>query len=210
MNKGGKFVRKMIITTALTLCLSTQVHAITISPLPRIDMIDGMAKVHIDQDNSYWRADVYKVSTASGAEILEPAPDVVVAPKIFKAPRSVKIATKRQPDGSNEIFYRLVLSQQIKSDSVTNIQPKITISIPVVQAPTKISAAYVCEAGGMIRNTGNVHLKALLEDNQPVYVLPGSSRVVKSGSKNAESGQVLCPGLVPALVDSVGGEKNEG
>lgn len=182
---------KIIIIVAVALTASLQAHAITISPLPRVDMVDGVATVHADNDDNYWRADIYRVTIEGDSEKLVPAPEVIVSPRMFKAPRDVRIATKRQPDGNKELFYRLVLSQQLKAEEGAGIKSKLTISIPVVQAPTKPSPAFVCE-DGKIRNTGNVHIKALIDNKPPLYILPGTTRALLSGAKNADGGRVLC------------------
>lgn len=186
-------MKKIILATTVALGLATQAQAISISPLPRVDLKAGVATVRVDQDDSFWRADIYRVVMDENGEKLEPATDVVLSPRIFKAPRGLRIATKQAPTGQKELFYRLVLTQQVKAEEGSGIRPKFTISIPVVQAPARPAPGYVCDQTGRIRNTGNTHIKAVVENKQPLYILPGTSRSVAASAKNAEGGAILCP-----------------
>lgn len=187
----SKTLITLITIIALALGAPSQGHAIAISPLPRVDLTDGVATVQVARDDSYWRADIYRVTVDGDSEKLEPAKDVLVSPRMFKAPKTIRIATKLQPDGSQELFYRLVLTQQVKAEGATGILPKFTISIPVVQAPEKPAPSFLCEANGKIHNTGNIHIKAITSGGKPFYILPGATREMPEGLKN-EDGALLC------------------
>lgn len=175
-------ILRSAIAAAVLLLAAQQAQAISITPLPRVDLKDGVATVRATGDDNMWRAQVFRVVQDDGVESLEPAPDVMVRPELFKAPRGIRIATKKLPDGSKELFYRLILTQQIKADSgQTGLRPKLTISIPVVSAPAQPIGGYKCDEG-KITNTGNTHIKLVVENSKPLYVLPGSTMALPAGA----------------------------
>lgn len=176
---------------------SGQAEALNLSPLPRVDMKDGVATVNVSNSDSSWRADIYTVEIKDDEEVLTPAKDIIVAPRIFKAPGSVRIATKSAPTGQKELFYRIKLTQQVPA-ATSGIVPRLSVSVPVVQAPKQPRVDFVCE-GGKIINKGNVHVKAV-DGKRIVYVLPGTARSVSAGATNAEGGDILCPGATAVEV----------
>lgn len=190
-----KTLKKSVLELAGTLSLfavllaALPAQALTISPLPRIDMVDGVGTVRAGDDGNYWRAEVYEVDQSGGEDILVPARDVVVSPRMFKAPKSVRIATKIPPDGKRELFYRLILTQQVQREN--GLKSQLSISIPVVQPPSDPVAQHTCFAG-KVTNTGNVHIRATTEDRRVIYILPGAVREVPLGAKNTETGETLC------------------
>lgn len=167
---------------AMLFC-STQASALTLSPLPRVDMIDGVATLSVGNDDGHWRADLYKMR---GTHMV-PAVDAMVAPRIFRAPTIVRIATKKVPDGEREIFYRLVLTQQIKPSA--GVQPRLSVSIPVVQSPRNSVSQYKC-LGGSVANTGNTHLKIMHKDGI-LYVLPGVTAILPADA-TVDTGKAVC------------------
>lgn len=166
-----------------------------ITPLPRVDMRDGVGTVSVEGGTAYWRAYVFSVTPQKNADgtvsdLLVPAKDVTVSSPIFGSPGSVRVATKSSPDGSREIFYRIVLVQQKPPEG--GIKKRFSVSIPVVQAPNDPKSSYECRQGGVIHNTGNVHLKALVSTKDFIYVLPGTSKKVPASATD-EKGRKLCP-----------------
>lgn len=181
---------KFIFSAFICSMAAGQANALTISPLPKVELVDGVGTVLAEKNADYWRAEVFRVEIRDDEEKLIPTSDVFVSPRLFKAPKSVRIATKSRPDGSRELFYRLVLTQQIRSEEATGIKPRLTISVPVVQAPKVQKVDFICE-DGRLKNTGNVHIKGMA-NGKLYYILPGTTRSLPAGAQNAEDGSILC------------------
>ncbi len=182
---------KIVIAAATCFLAVGQANALTINPLPRVDLVDGVGTIWAENNDEYWRADIFRVEIVNDQEELIPAPEVFVSPRLFKAPKGVRIATKNRPDDSKELFYRLVLTQQMRREEATGIKPRISISVPVVQAPRFQKVDFVCEEG-RLKNTGNVHIKGMA-NGKIYYILPGTTRSLPAGAQNAGDGSILCP-----------------
>ena len=167
--KAKTFIATCLITSAF----AGAAHAVTIAPLPRIDLDrDGSANVWVTEDDHYWRARVYSVDQATGEEVLRETEEVEVDPELFKAPATIKVSTTLPPTGNQEKYYRLVLTMQVTKEELAfakgvMVAPKMII--PLVWAPDKPAESFVCLPNGEIKNTGNVHIKLKINGEAKAY-----------------------------------------
>lgn len=193
---------KTIITSIFAmavLLLTSSAYALLVSPLPKVEIPKGekAATLRITDDDHTWQAYVYRVEQSEdGKETLIESEDIIVYPTVFKAPRSLKLVLNRPVDRSAESYYRIIV-RQINVDKGTGVKALLELSIPVFVKAEKenISKRIICGDSITIENSGNTHLKFIVNEKAPLYVMQGKTITIQKVSLKDEDGKEYCGGI---------------
>jgi len=186
------------IISIAALLLTSSAYALLVTPHPKIEIPKGEKAVtlHINDDDHTWQAYVYRVEqSGDGKETLIESEDIIVYPTVFKAPRSLKLVLNRPIDRSTESYYRIIV-RQIDVDKGTGIKALLELSIPVFVKAEKenISKRIICGDNITIKNSGNTHLKFIVNKKAPLYVMQGKTITIQKVSLKDEEGKEYCGG----------------
>ena len=156
------------------LAIGASLWAMTIYPIPiYIKEPMKIKQLNIKEDNSKYQVFVKGDS------------DLVVYPKIFKAPKSIKILYKgKKPQVEKN--YRIVLQELLMDQELKDGKMLIVkrFSIPLFVLPKDIRSklSYQCfDRGILLKNEGNVHFLINLLNGKKVhwYLYPNQTKEVR-------------------------------
>jgi P pilus assembly chaperone PapD len=173
---------------SLIALIAIQTYALQVYPIP-VELKDGkkLADFQIADDHGKYQATIKRwTQDDNGSDVLSDTTDVVVYPKIFEAPKKLKVYQKNpKPDG---FAYRLILKELsvAADDSNSSVGTKIkkTLSIPVFVVPEGSETTVVTECANQmltITNNGQIPIKLLSvgSDKFSEYLFPSHKKEVK-------------------------------
>lgn len=180
--------------------IAIQSYALQVYPIP-VELKDGkkLAEFQIADDHGKYQAAVQRWSQDSnGTDILSDTSDIVVYPRVFEAPKKLKVYQKNA--NVNGSSYRLILKELAVSDDNTTAGTKIkkTLSIPVFVVPEGAKATITNECSNNrlnITNTGQLPVKILSVGGKQLseYLFPSRRKEViveaKSGVVETDRGK---------------------
>lgn len=180
--------------------IAIQSYALQVYPIP-VELKDGkkLAEFQIADDHGKYQAAVQRwTQDSNGTDILSDTSDIVVYPRVFEAPKKLKVYQKNA--NLNGSSYRLILKELAISDDNTNTGTKIkkTLSIPVFVIPegAKATVTNECSSNRLnITNTGQLPLKILKAGEKQLseYLFPSHRKEVivegKSGVVETDRGK---------------------
>ncbi len=183
-HKGGEMIKKSL---ALIVIGSISAFALTVHPIPvQIDKDKRYAEFKIGDDSGKYQVFIKRWSqNEKGEDVLEDTKDIVVYPKLFQAPKVLRIYAKRK-DPKTEQSYRLILKElNIEKESKGKTVVLKTLSIPLFVLPQKKKPKLRTECTKnvlKIVNEGNVHFKILSigKKSEVIYVLPNQKKEVRN------------------------------
>ncbi|WOE70501.1 hypothetical protein RZR97_02755 [Hydrogenimonas thermophila] len=171
------------LATAMILS-SVAAFALTVHPIPV--KIEGKkyAEFHLGDDTGKYQVFIKKWKQENGEDVLEDTKEIFVFPKIFQAPKTIKIYAKSK-NIEQEQAYRLILKElNIKKRNDNKTVVLKTLSIPVFVKPKNETPNLKTECVGhtlRLINNGNVHFKILSIANKKevIYVLSNQTKEVQ-------------------------------
>jgi len=164
---------------------SVTAFALTVYPIPV--KIEGKkyAEFHLGDDTGKYQVFIKRWEQEKGEDVLEDTKEIFVYPRVFQAPKTIKIYTKSK-NLEQEQAYRLVLKELNIKKKKGNDKTVVlkTLSIPVFIKPKNENPNLKIECTGQnlkLINNGNVHFKILSIANKKevIYVLPNQIKEVQ-------------------------------
>jgi len=179
-------MKKSIVSIMLSTVAS---FALIVNPIPiNIPKDYKYAEFHLGDDTSKYQVFVKRWIQKDGKDILKDTKNIFVFPKVFQAPKTIKIFVKKK-NPNKEIAYRLIFKElRIKKQQEEQTNKAMvlkTLSIPLFVKPSKEkpNLKIECKDNSIkIENKGNVHIKVLSINNKKsmFYILPYQLREVKN------------------------------
>lgn len=180
--------------------IAIQSYALQVYPIP-VELKDGkkLVEFQIADDHGKYQAAVQRwTQDSNGTDILSDTSDIVVYPRVFEAPKKLKVYQKNA--NLNGSSYRLILKELAVSDDnvTTGTKIKKTLSIPIFVVPegSKATVTNECSNNRLnITNTGQLPVKILNIDGKKLseYLFPSRKKEVivegKSGVVETDRGK---------------------
>jgi len=195
----------VFVTTGAVLAEETLLKKFSLTPIPvEVRYNTRYTSVTVDDNGTggHYQARVYAWSKGQykGSQLQE-AKDVVVFPKVFRAPKKVRIGLPAGNPGDVEKAYRVVVSQiasegMIKNINGVNFNVVTGQNAPLFVSPKTVQdeIQHTCTTDSIkITNAGNVHQKVIKTDDKThvVYILPGEEVELKAKSITTAKGKVV-------------------